>query len=88
MTLLAATVFASACHAGIGAWSGIDKLTVITDANTQVEVFDKKGKLIASGETNQYGRVWFRIANSQEVKISAAGESRIYQYRTRYDTAR
>ncbi|MGI9279941.1 MAG: hypothetical protein ACR2PX_09965 [Endozoicomonas sp.] len=61
---------------------------MITDANTQVEVYDRKGKLIASGETNQYGRAWFKIAHSQEVKITTTGQSRIYQYRTQYDTAR
>ncbi|WP_062268312.1 hypothetical protein [Endozoicomonas arenosclerae] len=85
-TFALSALFASASFAGVGAWGG-NQLSVITDANTPVEVTNTAGKVLASGTTNEYGRVKFDIANTQVVNIKAGDETKTFLYKTLHDAA-
>ena len=83
-----ALMFASVSHAGIGAWSGSDNLTVIAEPNSLVQAFNSTGKLVAEGQTNEYGRVKLKVARSQQLSLNANGKTRIFQHRIKADDAR
>lgn len=85
---LASAVFSTASFADIGAWSGINNLVVITKANTTVSIYNRAGDLLGESQSNNYGRVWFKMPNSQELTIKADGESKVFQHRVRTDIAR
>ena len=85
-TLAISALFASSSFAAVGAWGG-NELSVITDANTKVEVTSTSGKVLATGVTNEYGRAKFDIPNTQVVNIKAGDETKTFLYKTQYDAS-
>ena len=85
-TLAISALFTSSSFATVGAWGG-NQLSVITDANTKVEVTSTTGKVLATGMTNEYGRAKFDIGSTWVLNIKAGNETKTFLYVTQYDAS-